>query len=603
MLKLLRRNKLTIKSRLISAFLLVAVLTNLSNTVSILFNQWMGERYSTAMENYGFALGDIGEAKTLLADSKSDLYGALASNDPGVIAQVKDLTATSIDTLDTLNETIEKYIVVKEARTAFDEYLNVYADYRSTLLDYSSNISSITSPAEMEILEDKAHDTLEPLYDSAFNSLDIIGDEKVATGRETIKELSAGSSVTTLICTLLFALSIIVIIIVTIRLNKHLAKPIQAGAKRLIALSKGDLSTPVPEMKGCAEIEEMKEASETIVASLTGIIRDEQQLLEGMSKGDFTVSSSHEELYIGDFAPLLHSINSICERLNNTLAQIAESSVQVDVGADQMASGTQALSQGATEQASSVEQLAATINEISATVKRNAENAEKANELSEKAGTEIFEGNKKMDEMTKAMTAIKEASGEINKIIKTIEDIAFQTNILALNAAVEAARAGSAGKGFAVVADEVRNLAGKSQDAAQNTTALIENAIVAVENGTEIADATAQAMTQVSEHAKGVVDIINNISTVSKEQADSISQVTIGIEQISSVIQTNSATAEEGAAASEELSGQARVLKDLIGSFKIRNTGNINRERFKSLSSPVTDKHSFEALTGTDDKY
>lgn len=307
-----------------------------------------------------------------------------------------------------------------------------------------------------------------------------------------------------------------------------------------------------------------------LIRKLQMIIDDENKFLAQMASGDFTVDSACENEYTGGFRPLLVSFRAIADKLNHTILQISESSAQVASGSDQVSSGAQALSQGATEQASSVEELAATINEISEKVRQNAEYARQANQMAGSVGSEMQESNQKMQEMIHAMNAISSCSDEISKIIKTIEDIAFQTNILALNAAVEAARAGSAGKGFAVVADEVRNLAGKSAEASKNTSALIENSLRAVENGTLIADETAESLLQTVKGVEEVAGIISQISEASSNQADAISQITMGIDQISSVVQTNSATAEESAAASEELSSQSQLMKDLVGRFRLR---------------------------------
>lgn len=604
MLKLLKRNQQTVKARLISAFILIAILANLSGALGFCLNIWMNDTYNEALKNYGFALADIGESRTAIADAKADLYAAIASTKATDREKAQELTKNNLDHLDTLNETIKNGIVSAKVEEQYLAYTQVYENYRDTLSALAGKVGATTSQADLELLEAQAHETIEPLYQDAMTALGAMTEDKKSSGNEAVGELDATSNTISYIAILLFVISIVAIVVITIRLNKGIAAPVRACAKRLDALAKGDLSSPVPKMKGCTEIIDMQEASITIVTTLKGIIGDEQKLLGGMSEGDFTVNSECENLYVGDFAPLLDSIKGICTRLNGTLAQIAEAAIQVDLGADQVASGTQALSQGATEQASSVEELAATINEISTAVVANAKHATKANDLATKAGESILEGNRQMNDMTAAMAAIGEASGEIGKIIKTIEDIAFQTNILALNAAVEAARAGSAGKGFAVVADEVRNLAGKSQDAAQNTTALIKNAIAAVENGTQIAGATAKAIDQVSSHTSGVVDLINDISTSSKEQADAIAQITQGVDQISSVVQTNSATAEEGAASSEELSGQARLLSELIGNFKINDKRSQDKKRFKALTTPETTEYVYEErFTGSDDKY
>lgn len=277
--------------------------------------------------------------------------------------------------------------------------------------------------------------------------------------------------------------------------------------------------------------------------------------------------------YAGEFAKIKQALEEISASLNNTMGQINIAAEQVSAGSDQVSSGAQALSQGAAEQASSVEELAATINEISSQIKENAESARQGSALAKAAGAKMEEGNRQMQEMIVAMADISDKSGQIGKIIKTIEDIAFQTNILALNAAVEAARAGAAGKGFAVVADEVRNLASKSAEASKSTASLIEGSIHAVEKGKKLADETAHTLDEVVENSKRIVNVVDGISQASSEQASSIAQVTQGIDQISSVVQTNSATAEESAAASEELSGQAQMLKNLVEQFKLKKLG------------------------------
>ena len=274
--------------------------------------------------------------------------------------------------------------------------------------------------------------------------------------------------------------------------------------------------------------------------------------------------------YEGEFAKVKQALEEISLSLNDTLGQINQAADQVSSGSDQVSSGAQALSQGATEQASSIEELAATINEISTQVKDTAANANAVRQQTDQTGEQVATSNEQMQEMIAAMTEISDKSGQISRIIKTIEDIAFQTNILALNAAVEAARAGEAGKGFAVVADEVRNLASKSSEASKSTAALIEGTVQAVEKGTEIANATAESLFAVVESTKGVVSSVDKIASAADQQAESIAQVTQGIDQISSVVHTNSATAEESAAASEELSSQAQVMKGLVGRFTLR---------------------------------
>ncbi len=255
--------------------------------------------------------------------------------------------------------------------------------------------------------------------------------------------------------------------------------------------------------------------------------------------------------------------------MNDTLMQIDVSADQVNSGGEQVSSGAQALAQGATEQAASVQELAATINSIAEQVKTTAGHAQQAETDNRHAGEEIQVCSAHMNDLMTAMQVINDKSKEISKVVKTIEDTAFQTNILALNAAVEAARAGSAGKGFAVVADEVRNLATKSQEAAGSTTTLIDETVKAVQNGSQLSAETDESLRKVVTDSEKVLEAVSLISGATADQSDAIAQVTTGIDQISSVVQTNSATAEQSAAASEELSGQAQILKNLVNRFRL----------------------------------
>ncbi|MEG0692286.1 MAG: methyl-accepting chemotaxis protein [Oscillospiraceae bacterium] len=366
-------------------------------------------------------------------------------------------------------------------------------------------------------------------------------------------------------------ISVIAVIIGTfmaIFLANSISNPIKLCVSRLAKIANGDLHSPVPTTKSKDETRILMNSMRTMVDSLNEDIDDIAFHLGEIAQGN--LSTSLEREYRGDFKPLETSVTTILGSLNEAMANINEASDQVGSGSEQVSFGAQALAQGATEQASSIEELSATITEISSKVKATAENAHRANLLSLEAGNEVEIGSQQMQEMIRAMAEISETSNEIGRIIKTIDDIAFQTNILALNAAVEAARAGAAGKGFAVVADEVRNLAGKSAQAAKNTANLIESSINAVANGTKIVDKTAASLQNIVESTRQTTELIDDIAKASGAQAVAVGQVTQGVEQIASVVQTNSATAEESAAASEELSGQAQVLKQLVGNFKLK---------------------------------
>ena len=317
------------------------------------------------------------------------------------------------------------------------------------------------------------------------------------------------------------------------------------------------------------EIGELSRSISEVIGRSKKIVFDLRDRLDAMAGGNFTENLESEE-YVGDYAPLLESLKHIQEDMNRTLQEVHASSVQVLSSAEQVNTGAQSLSQGATEQASSIEELSANMQDISQSIQASTKTAGDAYKLQGEAGVAVLQSNEKMEEMRKAMDDITAKSNEISKIIKTIDDIAFQTNILSLNAAIEAARAGAAGKGFAVVADEVGNLAQKSAKAAQNTGLLIEETIEAVEKGAKITEETAESLNSVSKSTEEVNTLIEKISSASSKDLEGITSLNQGLQQISSVVQANSATAEQSAAASEELTGQANKMNELVERFQLK---------------------------------
>ncbi|MGX8702352.1 methyl-accepting chemotaxis protein [Caproiciproducens sp.] len=399
-----------------------------------------------------------------------------------------------------------------------------------------------------------------------------------------VNEMMSGCYTAVAITVGLMLLFILLSVFVAFRIAGPIAKPVEGLVQRIEKLSEGDLHSEVPVIQNRNEIGTLAETFSHTIDILTSYIGEIAVVLDSLSMGDCTIEVTED--YKGDFVSIKTSLNTIIDNLNNIFSGINGSADQVANGAGQVSSASQALSQGATEQASSIEQLSASITEIADEVNKNASNSRLASQLSLEASSEVEVGNEHMQQMVEAMAQISETSQEIGKIIKTIEDIAFQTNILALNAAVEAARAGAAGKGFAVVADEVRNLASKSAEAAKNTTDLIESSIRAVENGTKIADETAKSLNKIIDSTRKTTDLIGEISKSSDGQASSINQVTTGVDQISAVVQTNSATAEESAATSEELSAQAQQLKESLAFLKLKDSaGSVPDETGGTVSS------------------
>lgn len=401
------------------------------------------------------------------------------------------------------------------------------------------------------------------------------------------------------ITVILLIVFILISCIFAVRIANPITKPIENFVHRIELLAEGDLHTEIPVIRTRNEIGVLADTFSNTIETLTRYIGEIALVLDSLSCGDCTIRP--EEDYKGDFVTIRDSLNAISVNLNRMFTEINQSADQVASGSDQVSSAAQALSQGATEQASSIQELSASITEIAQEVNNTADHSRQANQYSLEASAEVERGNEHMKQLVAAMAEINEASQQIEKIIKTIEDIAFQTNILALNAAVEAARAGSAGKGFAVVADEVRNLASKSAEAAKDTTLLIQNSIKAVENGSRIASETEESLHAIIEKVKNTTDLIREISKSSQDQASSINQITLGVDQISAVVQTNSATAEESAAASEELNGQAQQMKNILSTLKLIDaSGEIQQNPAVEFSEPESSGNFGE---GPSDKY
>ncbi len=363
------------------------------------------------------------------------------------------------------------------------------------------------------------------------------------------------------------ALLIILLIIISLIVNRLMA-PMKSIVSAAGEISSGSFDTRL-DVKSNDEIGQLSKTFNNMSDTLSALISEIEELLYQMSKNNFDLHVSDEALYVGSFNNIRKSFIKISSSISKTITSIKDASEQVNTGSALVASGALSLSNGTTSQASSIDQLQASVEGISDSVTENANRAKEADALAYETQSVVISSAKEMENLVAAISDIQRASKNIENIIKTIDDIAFQTNILALNAAVEAARAGQAGKGFAVVADEVRNLAQKSSDAVQSTSKLINESLVAVNNGTKFAQATTETFAKVE---KTSTELLTQISSIAKEcetQASNLSEVTIGIRQIATVVQSTSATGEESAAASDELSRQSENLNELVARFKL----------------------------------
>lgn len=505
-----------ISVKLLTGFFMVAFIAGVVGVIGITNIRSIDQKFSQLFEQYGVALGEIGEISTNFHISRNLMSQEIIENGAANTEEAIKLRDKEIDAgLAAFALSIQ----TPEEQAEFDALKNLLVQYRSV----RGSIIFLAQSDQTEQAIKKMNDTL-PTVETAEQAITKIVNDKKTFGRQLSAEYSAQTAKT--VATMIFF--VLISMLLAIGLGIFISRTINNPVKGLVAIAK--------------------------------------KVSEGDLNVDITVETKDE------IGVLQEAFKKLVDNNNQVMTNIKAASEQVATGSKQVSESSVVLSQGATEQASSVEELTASLEEISAQTKINADNASQANTIAETARSNAENGNNQMKEMQKAMEEINNASGNISKIIKVIDEIAFQTNILALNAAVEAARAGQQGKGFAVVAEEVRNLAARSANAAKETTGMIEDSIKKVAGGTQIANQTAEALNEIVEDIAKVSNFVSNIAIASNEQAAGIAQINQGILQVSQVIQSNSATSEESAAASEELSSQAELLKEQVSQFKLKKS-------------------------------
>lgn len=561
-------NDYRIKERLVRGFVTASGIPAIVAVIALVALIVVAVEYSNALKNYGFAQGDVGKTLTYFAESRSALRAAIGFDDEVFIENMLSVHDQNV-------ELFEDSFAALESSMVSDANKKIYKEIASKLDNYWKvdneilALGATSDAANSKAAQTKASSELLPLYTEIYDLLTEIMDVKVERG----DSISATMTVVCILLVVAVIVTIIVALLFSIRMGTNIAKgisePLIELGDRLESFAHGDLFSPFPVAQTNDEVSDMILAANDMAESLDFIISDMEHILGKMADSDYTVTSRDNTRYIGDFKQLFDSAKKLKECMVDTMHFIEESSIQVTAGSTNLAETSISLAEGASEQAGAVQGLHETFITIAEAAEKAAVSAEEAYHQSQEYANVADKSSSDLKEMVEAMARINDASKQIGNIISEIESIASQTNLLSLNASIEAARAGEAGRGFSVVADEIRQLAEQSSKSAVDTRALIEGTMQEIENGNKAADRVVASIGLVVDGIRKVATSSKELSIASTNQASTMKAAEEEINQISDVIQTNAAVAEESSATSQQLSAQATSLDALIAKFEL----------------------------------
>lgn len=561
-------NKYRIKDRLLHGFVFASGVPALVAVVVLVVMIIIARIYATGLRDYGFAQGDVGKAMTYFAETRSTLRGCIGYEELSAVESMKQNHQESVEKFTNSFADLEKFMVSdanKQVYRTISDKLPAYWALENEILEWGATANAVKSKEA----QDRAMNELMPLYDEINTQLVSIMDIKVDRGN------SISNTMTVVCVVLIFVIAAFIVISMaaSVRLGRYVADnisvPLVQLQERLEKFAMGDLTSPFPEVTSEDEVSDIIKSASGMAGTLNFIIYDMDYILGQMADANYAIRSKDGSKYTGEFQQIFESMRALRDSMIETIRYISDSAVQVSAGSSNLAESSQSLAEGATEQAGAVEELQATIATIADAAKMAASSAEEAYQQSQKYADVADRSSDDMREMVEAMSRINETSKKIGNIISEIESIASQTNLLSLNASIEAARAGEAGRGFAVVADQIRQLAEQSSKSAVDTRTLIEGAMQEIDNGNKVADRAVSSIETVVDGIREVAASSKELSTVSANQAMTMQEAEAGVNQISDVIQTNAAVAEQSSATSQQLSAQAVSLDSLIAKFKL----------------------------------